>query len=116
MEAKPGSYLDILGEVETASEATAAMKDLIREYAPYEYDNIKDMQAVEGDPHGWLKGAFPPTVREACVRLPAGGLVVPIGDAAITFDPIGGQGGNCAQRNANSRISCGETRTPACFA
>ncbi len=100
MEAKPGGYLDKFGSVTNADEATAAMLDVIKEFVPYEYDNVKDMRPVEGDPYGWLKGAFPPTVRQACGTTPSGGLVVPVGDSAILFDPVGGQGGNCAQRNS----------------
>ena len=100
MEAKPGGYLDKFGSVTNAEEATAAMLDVIKESAPYEYDSVKNMTPVEGDPYAWLKGAFPPTVREACGRTPSGGLVIPVGDSAILFDPVGGQGGNCAQRNS----------------
>ena len=112
MEAKPGGNLDKFGSVTNPEEATAAMKEVIKESAPYEYDNIKDMRPVEGDPYAWLKGAFPPTVRQACGRTTSGGLVIPVGDSAILFDPIGGQGGNCAQRNskfiANAVIDHGD--------
>lgn len=101
LEAKPGSYLDCMADVSSAADANEAMKNLIRTYAPYEWPHVQDMRPVAVDPHSWLKGAFPPTVRQACARLPGGGLVIPVGDTAITFDPIGGQGGNCAQRHAN---------------
>ena len=100
MEAKPGSYLDRFAHVQSATEANEVMKGVIQEFAPYEWKNVKDMKPVEGDEYCWLKGAFPPTVREACVRMSGGGLVVPLGDTAVLFDPIGGQGGNCAHKNA----------------
>ena len=100
MEAKPGSYLDRFAHVQSAAEATEVMSEVIREVAPYEWDNVKDMRPVDGDEHCWLKGAFPPTVRQGSAVLPSGGLVVPIGDTAVLFDPIGGQGGNCAHKNA----------------
>lgn len=99
LEAKPGSYLDCMADVRSAAQANDAMRQLIKSYAPYEWPHVEQMRPVAGDEHAWLKGAFPPTVREASARL-AGGLVIPVGDTAITFDPIGGQGGNCAQRNA----------------
>jgi len=99
-EAKPGRYLDRFGEVDTAEQAVDVAKSVIKEYAPYEYEYVADMYAVEGDGHCWLKGRFPPTVRKAFGKLTSGRLIVPIGDTAITFDPIGGQGGNCAQKNA----------------
>ncbi|MGH8597101.1 MAG: styrene monooxygenase/indole monooxygenase family protein, partial [Gammaproteobacteria bacterium] len=100
LEAKPGSYLDCMADVRSAAEANDAMKQVIKTYAPYEWPHVQRMRPVAGDPYAWLKGAFPPTVREASARLPGGGLVIPVGDTAITFDPIGGQGGNCAQRHA----------------
>ena len=100
LEAKPGSYLDCMADVRSAVDANNAMRELIKTYAPYEWPHVQHMQPVAGDNYAWLKGAFPPTVREASARLPGGGLVIPVGDTAITFDPIGGQGGNCAQRNA----------------
>ena len=99
-EAKAGGYLDRFGEVDSPESAVAAAKDVIREFAPYEYEFVKDMQPLHDDPHSWLKGRFPPTVRKAFGKTQSGGFVVPIGDAAITFDPIGGQGGNCAQKNS----------------
>jgi hypothetical protein len=98
-EAKPGGYLDKFGDVTDAQSAVDAAKAVIKEYAPYEYEYVKDMYPVEGDPHCWLKGRFPPTVRQAFGKAPSGGTIVPIGDSAILFDPIGGQGGNCAQKN-----------------
>lgn len=101
LEAKPGSYLDVMADVRNATEANTAMRELIKTYAPYEWPHVQPMRPVAGDAYGWLKGAFAPTVREACARLPGGGLLIPVGDTAITFDPIGGQGGNCAQRHAN---------------
>ena len=99
-EPKPGQYLDRFTEVTDAAQAVEVAKSVIKENAPYEYDYIAGMYPVADDDFCWLKGRFPPTVREACGTTASGGLVVPIGDTAITFDPIGGQGGNCAQRNA----------------
>ncbi len=99
LEAKPGSYLDCMADVRSAADANVAMKNLIKTYAPYEWPHVQAMRPVAGDEQAWLKGAFAPTVRAASARLP-GGLVIPVGDTAITFDPIGGQGGNCAHRHA----------------
>ena len=101
LEAKPGGYLDCMADVASAADANTAMRKVIKTFAPYEWPHVQHMRPVAGDDHAWLKGAFAPTVREACARLPGGGLLVPVGDSAITFDPIGGQGGNCAQRHAD---------------
>jgi len=98
-EPKPGKYLDQFADVTNANDAVEQAKAVIKEHAPYEYEFVQNMKAVADDEHCWLKGRFPPTVRKACGTTASGGLVVPIGDTAIAFDPIGGQGGNCAQRN-----------------
>jgi hypothetical protein len=99
-EAKPGSPMDKFGSCTNAKEAVDVAKSIIADIGTFEYDDVKGMTAVEDDPYCWLKGKFAPTVRNAFGRLPSGGLVMPIGDTAITFDPIGGQGGNSASRSA----------------
>lgn len=99
-EAKAGGPLDRFGDCKSAEEAVAISKEFIIEHAPWEWENVKEMRPVANDPYCWLKGRFPPTVRKASGKLPSGGLVMPIGDTAITFDPIGGQGGNHASRHA----------------
>ena len=99
-EPKPGGKMDIFDDCKTAQDAVDAGNSFIKEHAPWEWDVVKTGKPVEGDPFCWLKGQFPPTVRHAYGMLPCGKPIMPLGDTAITFDPIGGQGGNCAQRNA----------------
>ena len=100
-EPKPGSYLDQFGDCKNADDIAEVGRGIIKTYAPYEWENVKNMRPVSGDAHCWLKGRFPPTVRMGSGRAPSGGLVIPIGDVAILFDPIGGQGGNCAVKNTH---------------
>jgi flavin-dependent dehydrogenase len=99
-EGKSGGRLDRFRDCQNAADLVARGREVIKDLAPWDYDLVKDMRVIEDDPHSWLKGAFPPTVRRAYGRLPSGGLIMPIGDTAITFDPIGGQGGNCASKSA----------------
>ena len=99
-EAKPGSGLDRFGDCTSGEEVTAQARDIIRDFAPWEHDVVDDVEYVAEDRFGWLKGRFPPTVRRPFGRLPSGGLVMPVGDTAITFDPVCGQGGNFASRSA----------------
>jgi flavin-dependent dehydrogenase len=99
-EAKPGSAMDKFGDCTNAQEAVEIAKSIIADLGAFEYESVKDMTAIEDDPYCWLKGRFAPTVRNAFGSLPSGGLVMPIGDTAITYDPIGGQGGNSASRSA----------------
>jgi len=99
-EAKPKSRMDIFMDASSAADMVARSKSFIRTYAPWEWEVVKDMQVIEDDPYSWLKGAIPPTVRGSFGRMPCGKPVLPLGDTAITFDPIGGQGGNHASRHA----------------
>ena len=99
-EAKPGGDMDIFNNCQSAQDMHRVSMRFIEKHAPWEWDVVKGMRVIEDDPYSWLKGRFPPTVRQAYGELPSGGLVMPIGDTAITFDPIGGQGGNCASRSA----------------
>ncbi|MCI4643225.1 MAG: hypothetical protein MRY64_00400, partial [Hyphomonadaceae bacterium] len=99
-EARPGSPLDQFADCANAQDAVDKSKELIEQYAPWEWENVRDMRPVSEDSFSWLKGRFPPTVRGAYGKLPSGGLVMPIGDTAVAFDPIGGQGGNHASRHA----------------
>jgi len=111
-EPKPGSYLDRFGDCQSAHDAAAVSRELIEQYTPYEWEFVKNMQVIEEDPHSWLKGRFPPTVRKAYGKTPSGNMVIPLGDVAVLFDPIGGQGGNCAHKNtiftANAIIEHGK--------
>jgi hypothetical protein len=100
VEAIPGGELDIFGNVTSGPEITDRLRETVRQLAPWDYDAIREMNYVEGDNLGWLTGAFPPTVRAGFGTLPSGAIVVPVGDSAITFDPVGGQGGNNASHHA----------------
>src|SRR5690606_30812547 len=100
IEARPGGPLDVFLKCPSGEEAATRLKRAIRELAPWDHSHIERMEYISEDPHAWLSGAFPPTVRAAYGQLPTGRLVMPLGDTAITFDPIGGQGGNNASRHA----------------
>lgn len=100
VEAIPGGPLDCFGKLTSGPEVVETLRALVREHAPWDEDSVGAMRYVEGDDLGWLVGAFPPTVRAGFGCLPSGALVVPVGDSAITFDPIGGHGGNNASHHA----------------
>jgi hypothetical protein len=100
VEAIPDGPLDIFSDAKSGQDVVERLRIFARDHMPWDYDIIKDMEYVAEDPLAWLTGAFPPTVREAYGKLPSGGLLMPIGDTAITFDPVGGQGGNSASWNA----------------
>jgi Styrene monooxygenase A putative substrate binding domain len=99
-EARPGGAMDRFMGAKSGVEVTERAKQIIRDFAPWEHHIVDDIAYVEEDPHGWLVGRFAPQVKKPFGRLPSGGLVMPVGDTAITFDPLCGQGGNFASRSA----------------
>lgn len=100
IEAIPGGPMDIFGDCQSGEDVVAGLRQIVNRFAPWDIEICAQMEYVSEDPNGWLKGQFAPTVRAGFGTLPSGRLVMPVGDTAITFDPIGGQGGNCATRNA----------------
>lgn len=102
LEARPGSVLDRFGDCRSGTDVVNAACDIIRLTSPHEVHIADDMVYVgeDIDPHAWLVGRFAPIVRHAFGKLPSGGYVIPVGDTAITFDPICGQGGQFANRSA----------------
>lgn len=101
LEARPGGIIDRFKDCASGQDVVDAACSIIRDTAPWESHIADDMEYVgDGDDFAWLTGRFPPTVRKAFGRTPSGGLVAPVGDTAISFDPICGQGGQFANRSA----------------
>jgi 2-polyprenyl-6-methoxyphenol hydroxylase-like FAD-dependent oxidoreductase len=97
-EAKPGGPLDRFDGCTTGEEAVAVAKALIRELMPWDAARAAHLELA--DPDGWLVGSVTPAVREPVGRLPSGRVVMPLGDAAISLDPIAGQGANLGNKFA----------------
>ena len=91
-EAKKGGPMDRFGGAKTGDEALAIAKQVIHDLMPWDYAWAQDTELA--DPHGWLVGQVTPTVRRPVGRLPSGRIVTCVGDAAMSLDPIGGQGAN----------------------
>lgn len=91
-EAKPGSAMDRFDGCRSGAEAIAMAKTVLAELIPWDHQWARDMELA--DRHGWLMGSVKPTIREPFGRLPSGRVVMPIGDTAMSLDPIGGQGAN----------------------
>lgn len=91
-EGQPGGPIDSFGEVADVEAALAHGKELIRRYAPWDYEWVRD--AVPCDDNAWIVGTFTPEVRQVVGTLPSGRHVMALGDTAHSLDPIGGQGAN----------------------
>jgi len=75
-----------------AASALAIFQQLFRDYFPEDAAEIDRLQVIASDPHSWSQGAVTPTVRQPVGQTRSGHLVAALGDTAISFDPIAGQG------------------------
>ncbi|OSJ13529.1 hypothetical protein BSR47_20955 [Bradyrhizobium canariense] len=87
--AKPGSIFNSVTDTQSAGDAVVI---LFATYFPEDIELIDQLEPLHEDPHSWLLGAVPPTVRRAVARTKNGHAVAALGDAAVSFDPLGGQG------------------------
>jgi 2-polyprenyl-6-methoxyphenol hydroxylase-like FAD-dependent oxidoreductase len=95
-EAKAGGPMDRFDGCTTGAQAVETAKTVIRELMPWDAAWAAHIEIA--DPDGWLTGSVTPTVREPVGRLPSGRVVMPIGDTAISLDPIAGQGANLGNK------------------
>ncbi|MFT4581468.1 MAG: hypothetical protein ACI915_005103 [Gammaproteobacteria bacterium] len=98
---RPDSYLDVFNDTQTCDQFVKIAKSIIAELAPEDIHSVSDCRPVN-DQFNYLpffKG-ITPQVRQSHRALESGGILLPIGDASITYDPIGGQGYNSAARHA----------------
>ncbi|MCI2416633.1 FAD-binding oxidoreductase [Saccharopolyspora sp. K220] len=99
----PGGPLDCWsGDLEPA-EHWAKMRDLMRQWVPWEYERFKDAQLT--DQQATLAGRVTPVVRKPVGQLPSGTPVLGMADVVVTNDPISGQGANNASKFAQSYLN-----------
>ena len=98
-EAKRGGRMDRFDDCRSAADVLAMAKIVIADIMPWDAAWARDMEVADAD--GWLMGAVPPAVRAPVGRLPSGRIVMPLGDTAISVDPIAGQGANLGNKLAH---------------
>ncbi len=103
-EAKPGQAMDRFDGLRTAEDTLRVAKEVIRDLVPWDHDWAKDMEVA--DKNAWLTGAVTPTVRSPIGTLPSGRIVTPLGDTAVSLDPIAGQGANSGNKMARNLVDC----------
>jgi hypothetical protein len=101
-EAIPGSRSDRFSAAKSAADVLAIAKQLVREVA--HWDSAWLEHAEPADPNSWLTGAITPTVRDALRMTGSGRPIVPLGDAYMSFDPLGAQGANMGNRLAQTLV------------
>lgn len=87
-----GDWQQRFAQAQDAGSALAIFQQLFHDYFPEDAAEIDRLQPIASDPHSWLKGAVTPTVHQPLGYTHSGHLVAALGDAAISFDPIAGQG------------------------
>jgi hypothetical protein len=112
-EAKPGGPMDRFGDCRTGAAVVARARQVIGELFPWDSAWARDLEIA--DPDGFLVGALTPTVRAPVGRLPSGRAVMPLGDTAITMDPIGGQGANLGNKAARHLVAAVAAAPDAAF-
>jgi len=76
------------------------VRAIIKQYAAWDWETLKDIEPVDDDPHCWLRGGVAPTVRRPVAHTESKRPVWSLGDTSFAFDPIGGQGAGCGARQA----------------
>lgn len=104
IEAKEGGPLDKFDNVKSGEQALEITLQLIKKMMPWDYEWARN--AALADEYAWLAGSFVPSVRKASGKLPSGRIVMPLGDTAVTLDPVGGQGANNANKMARNLVEC----------
>lgn len=91
--ARPGGdWQRRFADAKNPASALAIFQRLFHDYFPEDAAEIDKLRVIDSDPYTWLKGAVTPTVRKAAGTTKNGHVIAALGDTAITFDPLAGQG------------------------
>ena len=91
----PGGPLSALADASPADPGfVPTLVALLREHAPAVAARIQPKEFALTQPNDWVSAAITPVVRRGWHQAGSGKVVVAIGDAWITNDPITGQGAN----------------------
>gem|GEM_PF-520416 len=91
--ARPGSDWERrFAAADSAETAHRIVLDLYRDYIDWDLPEVLATQPIAEDPHSWLKGAVRPVVRSGAGATASGHVVAALGDSAVAYDPIAGQG------------------------
>ncbi|MDQ1502227.1 MAG: hypothetical protein QOI86_5567, partial [Actinomycetota bacterium] len=99
-EPREGSPFDRFGETRSLEERFEMARRTVKEFTPWDWDTMKDMEPVPGDPFASVVGRVTPTVRAPAGTTRSGHLVMSLGDTSVAYDPVGGQGAGSGTRQA----------------
>lgn len=98
-EAVPGGPLDCWEDKPSPEAHRDRTLDLMRRYAPWEYERWVDSEPTDG--RCTLYGGYAPVVRRPVGRLSESAHVLGMADVVVANDPVTGQGSNNAARCAD---------------
>lgn len=78
--------------VTDAASALEVATGLHRDHIDWDLPEVTQFRVIEEDPHSWLTGAVTQVVRRGVGHTAGGHPVAALGDTAISYDPIAGQG------------------------
>ena len=78
--------------VTDAASALEVATGLHRDHIDWDLPEVTRFRVIEEDPHSWLTGAVTQVVRRGVGHTAGGHPVAALGDTAISYDPIAGQG------------------------
>lgn len=91
--ARPGSdWEQRFVQADSAESAHRIVTELYRDYLDWDLPEVLATRVLAEDPHSWLKGAVRPVVRQGVGFTANGHAVAALGDTAVAYDPIAGQG------------------------
>ena len=91
--ARPDSDWDRrFAAVDSATTALSTINELHRDYIDWDLPEVAELRTIDDDPHSWLTGSITQLVRSGVGHTASGHPVVALGDTAVAFDPIAGQG------------------------
>jgi 2-polyprenyl-6-methoxyphenol hydroxylase-like FAD-dependent oxidoreductase len=94
----PGGPMDVWNGVTDIEQHFEAARQVVKSHFPWNDDLFNSVQPA--GPREFLHGGVTPVVRDPVGVLDSGAKVLAMGDAAVTFDPVSGQGANMASRAA----------------
>ncbi|WP_216892393.1 styrene monooxygenase/indole monooxygenase family protein [Nocardia alni] len=108
--ARPGSdWEKRFAAADSAESAHRIVQDLYRDFVDWDLPEVLATQVISEDPHSWLKGAVRPVVRTGVGATAGGHLVAALGDTAVAYDPIAGQGAQSGLIQAQRLVAAAAT-------
>ncbi|WP_280316997.1 styrene monooxygenase/indole monooxygenase family protein [Nocardia wallacei] len=110
--ARPGSdWEKRFRAADSAESAHRIVQDLYRDYLDWDLPEVQATQVIAEDRHSWLRGAVRPVFRAGLGHTAGGHPVASLGDTAVAYDPIAGQGAQSGLVQAQRLVAAAATHS-----